>query len=114
MRIFCATVLLSLGFAHQPAQAVAPPDSYSEAYRLPDGSFADICTEGDHEHEQPAARPLCEVCLLAGSVILPPPDDGAWLAGESASLLNPLRPFFRLLGTTAVARPKSRAPPLPI
>jgi hypothetical protein len=113
-RIFCAMLLLLLGFAHQPLQAAAPLDSYSEAYRLPDDTFADICSEGDHSHQMPAAKPLCEVCLLAASVILPPPDDEAWLAGERASLANPLSQFSELLGTTAVARPKSRAPPISI
>lgn len=114
VRTFCAALLFGLGFAHQPVQVAAPPDSYSEAYRLPDGTFADICSDGDHGHETPAARPLCEVCLLAASVILPPPDDAAWLSGERASLANPLQEFSELLGTTAVARPKSRAPPLSI
>ncbi|KAB1125581.1 hypothetical protein [Neorhizobium galegae] len=113
-RVFCAMLLLLLGFAHQPVQASAPLDSYSEAYRLPDGTFADICSEGEHGHRMPAAKPLCEVCLLAASVILPPPDDEAWLAGERASLANPLRRFSELLGITAVARPKSRAPPISI
>jgi len=111
-RIFCAMLLLSLGFAHQPVEAAAPLDSYSEAYRLPDGTFADICSEGNHGHRMPAAKPLCEVCLLAASVILPPPNDEAWLAGERAPLANPPRRFSGPLGTTAVARPKSRAPPI--
>jgi len=115
LRIFCAVVLFSLGFAHQPVQA-APADSYGEDYRLPDGTFADICSEdghalGDHG-KTPFAKPLCEVCLLSASVILPPPDDEAWLIGERASLGNPLAQFFGLSGSTAVERPKSRAPPL--
>jgi hypothetical protein len=113
-RILCAMLLLLLGFAHQPVQAAAPLDSYSEAYRLPDGTFADICSEGDHGHRTPAAKPLCEVCLLSASVILPPPGDETWPGRERASLANPLRQFSRLLGTTAVARPKSRAPPISI
>lgn len=113
-RIFCAMLLLLLGFAHQPVEASAPLDSYSETYRLPDGTFADICSEGDHGHQMPAAKPLCEVCLLSASVILPPPEDQALFAAARASLANPLRQFSELLGTTAVDRPKSRAPPIPI
>jgi len=112
VRIFCAMLLFGLGFAHQPVQAAAPLDAYGEAYRLPDGTFADICSEGDHGHEIPAVRPLCEVCLLSASIILPPPDDEAWLAGERASIANPLHEFSELLGTTSVARPQSRAPPV--
>ncbi|CDZ27335.1 hypothetical protein [Neorhizobium galegae] len=113
-RVFCAMLLLLLGFAHQPVQASAPLDSYSEDYRLPDGTFADICSEGDHGHRMPAAKPLCEVCLLSASVILPPPDEEAWLGGEHASLANPLGQFPEVLGTTAVIQPKSRAPPISI
>ncbi|CAN7337101.1 hypothetical protein [Neorhizobium sp. LjRoot104] len=113
-RIFCAMLLLFLGFAHQPVQAAAPLASYGEAYRLPDGTFADICSEGNRGHRMPAARPLCEICLLAASVILPPPDDEAWLAGEHASLANPLGQLPEALGTTAVLQPKSRAPPVSI
>jgi hypothetical protein len=114
LRIFCAVVLFSLGFAHRPVQA-APVDAYSEAYRLPDGTFADICSEGGHslgDHgKQPFAKPLCEVCLLSASVILPPPDDGGWLIGERASLDNPLLQFPALSGSASVEQPRSRAPP---
>ena len=115
LRILCAVVLFSLGFAHQPVQA-APADSYSEAYRLPDGTFADICSEGGHalgDHDRaPFAKPLCEVCLLSASIILPPPDDEAWLIGERASVANPFVHFSGVAGSTAIDRPKSRAPPL--
>lgn len=111
VRLFCAVLLFGLGFAHQPVQAAAPLDSYSEIYRLPDGTFADICSEGDHGHKIPAAKPLCEVCLLAASTLLPSPDDETWLSRERASLANPLREFSELLGTTSLARPRSRAPP---
>ncbi|WP_117191068.1 hypothetical protein [Rhizobium terrae] len=113
MRIFCAVVLLSLGFGHQSLSAAAPPDAHSEAYRLPDGMFADICSEGGHGHKAPAARPLCEVCLLAASVILPPPSGEASSVGKGIALDNPLRPFPGLPGTSTVGRPKSRAPPSP-
>lgn len=113
-RIFCAMLLLSLGFAHQPVEAAAPLDSFREAYRLPDGTFADICSEGDHGHRMPAAKPLCEVCLLAASILLPPPNDEAWLAVERASVANPPGRLPELFGMTAVARPKSRAPPVSI
>ncbi|OHV81515.1 hypothetical protein [Rhizobium sp. LCM 4573] len=110
LRILCAAVLLSLGFAHQPVIAAAPLASYDEAYRLPDGTFAEICTEGGHR-ELPAAKPVCEACLLAGSIILPPPSDEAWLARKQASLFSPLTGEAPILGGRSLIRPNSRAPP---
>lgn len=110
LRILCAAVLLSLGFAHQPVIAAAPLASYDEAYRLPDGTFAEICTEGGHD-KVPAARPVCEVCLLAGSIILPQPSDEVWLTRNQAFLFSPLTGEAQVLGRRPLLRPKSRAPP---
>ena len=110
LRILCAVVLLSLGFAHRPVEAAAPLASYDEAYRLPDGTFAEICTEGRHE-EAPAAKPACEVCLLSASIMLPTPNSEGLLTRWAAFLLNPLGTDVHLLGVTSVTRPRSRAPP---
>ena len=110
LRIFCAALLLSLGLGHQPVSA-APPESYSEEYRLPDGTFAEICTEGGHQPE-PAVKPLCEVCLLASSLILPPPDDAVWLISARHWLANRLPHLSDLPGGNATGRPNSRGPPV--
>ncbi|TCV61342.1 hypothetical protein EDE05_12263 [Neorhizobium sp. R1-B] len=112
LRIFCAVLLLSLGLGHQPGSA-APLESFGEEYRLPDGTFADICAEGEHRRE-PAAKPLCEVCLLAASVILPPPNDETWLAGGQRSHAKALPRPVETFGASAVERPRSRAPPASI
>ncbi len=109
LRIFCAIVLLSLGLGHQPVSA-ARLESFSQEYRLPDGTFADICADGEHRHE-PAAKPLCEVCLLAASVILPPPNDATWLRGELRSHVGLLPKSVEIRGAMAIDRPRSRAPP---
>jgi hypothetical protein len=110
LRIFCAALLLSLGLGHQPVSA-APPESFSEEYRLPDGTFADICADGEHRQE-PAAKPLCGVCLLAASVILPPPNDETWLTDERRSHAVPFPKSIETRGVTAIDRPRSRAPPV--
>lgn len=116
LRIFCAMLLLSLSFGHKPAVALAPLDSYDEAYRLPDGTFAEICAEGEHVgtnqgHDFSGVLRLCEACLLAGSIVLPPPDDGSWRVDQRAFVENPLRPVFRHVSAKAVERPRTRAPP---
>nr|CAD6415776.1 hypothetical protein REQ54_01485 [Rhizobium sp. Q54] len=119
LRIFCAMLFLSLGFAHRPVQALLPGEAFSEAYRLPDGSFADICADhgerGAHDpHRDEGLRLTCEACLLAASIILPPPAEGLGVPLQQAFLLNPLRVESLRVGFTALARPSSRAPPLPI
>lgn len=110
LRTFCALLFLSLGFGHQPVQATAPLEAYSEQYRLPDGSFADICAEGHDEHD-PVVAPLCEVCRLASSTDLPLPATGISLSAEQAFLDNPLRVAAQSVGFTALFRPMSRGPP---
>ena len=116
LRIFCAVLFLSLGFSHKPVQAMLPSDAFSEAYRLPDGSFADICAEhadgaANDPHRNEELRPNCEACLLAASIILPPPAGGLGVPLQQAFLLNPPRVESLRIGFTALARPSSRAPP---
>ncbi|MFN7102556.1 MAG: hypothetical protein ACK4N1_08005 [Pseudorhizobium sp.] len=110
LRVFCAVVFLSLGFGHVPVQAATPFAAYGEQYRLPDGSFADICA-AEHDEQDHADFPACEVCRLASSIILPSPAAGAELAHEQASLDNPLCVFSLNFGFTALARATSRGPP---
>lgn len=113
LRSLCALLFLSLGFAHQPVQASAPMEAYSEQYRLPDGSFADICAESHKDHE-PVTLPKCEVCRLASSMDLPAPVGGLAPPRVRVSLGNPLRVATFHLGFMALARPTSRGPPLTI
>ncbi len=110
LRIFCALVFLSLGLAHKPVHAAVPLESYSEEYRLPDGSFADICAES-HGGPDDTIRPVCEICLLASSTILPPPTGGIGIPVEQAYLVNPLPVKSLRFGSTTLARPTSRGPP---
>ena len=49
LRIFCAILLLSLGFGHKPLHAKPSSDPASSFYLLPDGTYADLCIESvDH------------------------------------------------------------------
>ena len=69
LRIFCAMVFLSVGFAHRMPAAIAS-DALSVAYSLPDGSFADLCiADSGQKHASPVAD--CEACRLAGAILLP-------------------------------------------
>ena len=122
-RIFCAVLMLSLGFAHKPVAAMAAPASLlDEAYRLPDGSFAEIC-EGHagvqiiHENGKTTDHSgktslFCEACLLAASILLPTPDTTSWARAHFAWLVN--RPPLYLASALDFdhQRPKARAPPI--
>jgi hypothetical protein len=112
LRIFCAMVFLSVGFAHRMPAAIAS-EAQSEAYSLPDGSFAALCTADQGEkHVKPAGD--CEACRLAASVLLPPPGDHGWLLSAFASLgtVTPLEPSVRT--AYVLDRPRLRGPPLSV
>lgn len=75
LRIFCATLLLSLGFAHKPLYAAPAADPAGSYYLLPDGSFAGLCID-DADHGKPAKSWLgsgCDLCRLASSMLPPAP-----------------------------------------
>lgn len=112
LRIFCAMVFLSIGFAHRTPAAVAT-DVQSLAYVLPDGSFADLCI-ADHgqKHAKPATD--CEACRLAASVILPEPSNESWLLSQFASLgeIAPAEQTTR--SAHLLDRPRLRGPPLSV
>ncbi|WP_037383471.1 hypothetical protein [Sinorhizobium americanum] len=106
VRLLAAVALVFLSFAHKPSLVIGTNAALAAEYRLPDGSFAEICfgTEGvDHEDgKAPALAPICEACRLAASVLLPEPpqasvpaDKGNWLAvspvTETQVALTPLR-----------------------
>lgn len=120
LRMLCAVVMLSLGFAHKPVVAAASPVmALDEAYRLPDGSFAEICaahsdveqhTKGKTDHPG-MSWPLCEACLLAASILLPTPDTTSWARADIASLENAPVLYKAVAQNVDRERPKARAPP---
>ncbi len=80
VRLVAALALLFLSFAHESALANASNPAVSAEYRLPDGTFADICfgAGGIDDHDGGKhVPPVCEACRLAKSALLPaPPDEG--------------------------------------
>jgi hypothetical protein len=121
LRIFCAILMLSLGFAHRPALAAAPAVALDESYRLPDGTFAEIClghgsgVNASHAKEGPAhsgdAILFCEACLLASSILLPVPDKESWLKTEFAWLENRPSTDWRFHPVPTIRKPVARGPP---
>jgi hypothetical protein len=82
LRILCAALLLSLGFAHKPLYAQPSADPVSSYYVLPDGSFAGLCIDSADrgKPEKSWFGGGCDVCRLASSILLPtPPADHAAL-----------------------------------
>lgn len=114
MRIVCAAVLLSLGFAHKPLDARPMPALPEAAYVLPDGSVALLCVAGaDHrDHPGDHVRHGCDACLIASGALLPaPPADHSPAAG----LLQAIRfPPGSALFVRGAWRPGSpvRGPPV--
>ncbi len=121
LRIFCAMLMLSLGFAHKPALAAAPAVALDESYRLPDGTFAEIClghsggVDASHAKDGPAhssdAILFCEACLLASSILVPAPDATSWLRNEFAWLDNRLSAEWNFLSVLPIRKPSARGPP---
>jgi hypothetical protein len=111
LRILCAVVLLSLVFAPHASPLAASVTVLGEEYRLPDGSFPELCEE--HRHSDPAHQNVlrCEICLLCASAMLPAPDNGHWLLTKRQVLANPLRQVAAVEETRAIPAPRSRAPP---
>lgn len=112
LRIFCATVFLSVGFGHRTPAAIAN-DIQSAAYVLPDGSFADLCiADIGQKHARPAAD--CEACRLAGAILLPEPSDQSWLLSRFTSLgeIAPVATTVRC--SHLLDRPRLRGPPLSV
>lgn len=110
LRIVCAMVFLSLGLAHHAPVVADVRADQTEAYRLPDGTFASLCTGygEDWSHLKPVR---CEVCMLCASLLLPPPDDQAWLVSGVVSVVNPPVERAAVAGSLSIPAPRSRAPP---
>ncbi|RKE84949.1 hypothetical protein DFO46_1731 [Rhizobium sp. AG855] len=110
LRILCAMVFLSVGFAHRMPTATAR-EALSVAYSLPDGTFADLCIADDaKKHANPSGD--CEACRLAGAILLPSPPDHAWLLSSFASLGAVKAPEPPVRSAHLLDRPRLRGPPL--
>lgn len=123
LRIVCAALMLSLGFAHKPVNATPVAIQQDEAYRLPDGTFADICSDhaagastvdghGLPAHSDVATALFCEACLLASSILVPVPDENSWLRTRFVWLSNDLRSEGTIQKIHHTERAKARAPPV--
>ncbi|MDS7596960.1 hypothetical protein [Agrobacterium tumefaciens] len=123
LRIVCAALMLSLGFAHKPFAAPPPQPVLDEAYRMPDGTFAEICFGHDDEGSAVGHAPgdaghsgdailFCEACLLASSILIPCPDAESWLKTDFVWLENRLSAEWRFLGLRSLEKPKARGPPI--
>lgn len=109
--MLCAVVFLSLGLAHHAPPVVDLAGPLADEYRLPDGSYADLCALADDNHGHQIV-PVCEVCLICASALLPPPDEGHWLRASTVVLDNPLRQLAAVTEKRAIPAPRSRAPPI--
>lgn len=114
LRIFCAVSLLSLGFGHQPVQALSQISPGAE-YRLPDGTFPTLCigNEAGHVfHDIPAAGvPPCEVCRLAASMLLAGSTGDGAPAYLGIWLFNSLPFIATVMLVRDLLLPHARAPP---
>ncbi|ANL38299.1 hypothetical protein AMC82_PD00955 (plasmid) [Rhizobium phaseoli] len=71
LRIFCAMLLVLLGFAHRPV--VAAPVADLAMYVLPDGSIPSLC-QSDHDGKPTKHVDRdCEACRIASSIVIPLP-----------------------------------------
>ncbi|OAP42540.1 hypothetical protein AU381_15250 [Sinorhizobium glycinis] len=116
VRLLAAIALVFLSFAHRPVLAIAADRALAAEYRLPDGSFADICfgTDGvGHDGEKsPLISPICEACRLAASVLLPEPPQTSVPADTGNRLVKP--PVMDIQVALAPLRllPPPRGPPI--
>ena len=113
LRIFCAALLLSLGFAHKPLHAHPSADPASSFYLLPDGTFASLCID-NADHGKPTKSWFasgCDACRLTSSVLLPTPSvDQAPMRRDHNGIEFPIRTALR---DRPIPRPGSpvRGPP---
>ena len=117
LRIICAMLLLSLGIVHRPPPSPQLTAALDSAYRLPDGSFSDLCLGNDHHpagaagHHPLSAALVCDACVLAASLLLPPPGDCAWLRADLAWIDNRPVTATGIDSHPAGGRPRVRGPP---
>jgi hypothetical protein len=110
MQIACIVILSLIGWSTQPGHAAPSADAFSEVYRLPDGTFAVICSENSR-HEPGTAAIHCDHCMLAGPVALPLPVSNGWILEPRWDIAGPSLPRQPPCDTLAVDRATSRGPP---
>jgi hypothetical protein len=91
-RIVCALALVMFGFAGH-GLAATDDGPFAAQYRLPDGSFASLCQNGDdHTGTPPHARHHCDFCFASvGHAFVPPqPTFGPAVTAAEAGILLPV------------------------
>jgi hypothetical protein len=114
VRLVAAFALLFLSFAHESAFANAPNPAVSAEYRLPDGTFADICFGAggiDHHEGEKHVPPVCEACRLAVSILLPAPPDEGWLIQDGNWVATPTAAVAQVTVAHRGLLPPVRGPP---
>lgn len=94
LRIFCAILLLSLGFGHKPLHAKPSSDPASSFYLLPDGTYADLCIDSvDHgKPEKSWFGSGCDLCRLASGILPPcPPAEHASVSRDCSDIVFSVR-----------------------
>ncbi|TNM62139.1 hypothetical protein [Aliirhizobium smilacinae] len=113
----CILILSLIDWAGSTAYAMPSAGlssgAFAEAYRLPDGTFAVICSESG-QHEKQTGDRHCDQCVTAGPVALASPVDDmvlpdlVWHIG--------LEPVVRsqLAEMLSIDRATSRGPPFAV
>jgi hypothetical protein len=113
VQFVCILILSLIGWASQPSYSVPSTGAFDEAYRLPDGTFSDICAEsGQHQKQTPAGH--CDQCIAAGLVVLPSPHNDTWMPDRvwHVAILPLVR--SRLVEMLSIDRATSRGPPVAV
>ena len=114
LRIFCAVLLLSLGFGHKPLYARPAPALSDAAFVLPDGTFGLLCL-GDAGEGKPQKSGWhgCDACLVAfGALLPPPPADYAPADGNFRSIDLPFTTACLVRQTAWPGSPVRGPPPI--
>lgn len=114
-QLVCILILSLVGWATSAGYGMLRADisvgAFDEAYRLPDGSFASICSEiGQHQKETGDRH--CDQCVPSTLVAAFLPDVDMWLPANiwHAGVSQPLRP--QLTEMLSLDRATSRGPPV--
>ena len=109
-RFAAVFALVMIGFAHQPVAAY-PTNARTQAYELPDGSYASLCID-DRDSKPHSTRDFgCDACRLTNAVLIPQaPSIGetALVLAERARLLERA---YRLSHSLYPPSSGPRAPP---